>query len=76
MKDYKIERETVTTVKYLMEGESYGADVGKMWTHAEQAWKKSRGLRDDASIPDDALFFLPHDEGIVIAFHERKLDGA
>jgi len=70
VKDYGITREIVVTVKYFMEGESCGADVGKMWTHAEQAYRKSRDLEDDARIPDDALFFLPHDEGIVIAFRE------
>lgn len=68
MKDYTTTEVTKVTRKYFMEGASCGADVGKMWTHAEHAYRESHKLHMNDMIPDDALWFEPHDEGIVIAF--------
>lgn len=68
MKDYMTTEVTEVTRKYFMPGESSGADVGKMWTHAEQAYREANKLHMNDTLPDDALWFEPHDEGIVIAF--------
>jgi hypothetical protein len=51
-----------------------GAEVGKAWAAAEQAYWKARDLPAVGSLPDDALRFHVRDGEIVISFtvEEKK----
>jgi hypothetical protein len=51
--------------------EPYGAaaaEIGKAWSVAERAYRQHHGIKENASVADNALTFHNGDEEIIIEF--------